>query len=261
MLLTRDSSAVNFIRAWEPGRVRIADRWVAGNVLVGNDAIIEGWTTNAAAPPDDRRPRAGARAATHDHRARYGRGAIATGRRAHGGRGSTLGGARDHDYAGGVPNVQRVAAGATARRRRPLQPLTAGSRRVRERSPAETRLVDFSPRVHRVPPETRRKTVPGARRRTSLCADGLGRDSVHARREMPHVSTHEEAARSLPRRGDEQQRVDGHAVAANLEVQARPAARAPAPSARSWRRARRPGPESRAARSCSRTRSRTSRRA
>jgi uncharacterized protein len=48
MLLTRDSSAVNFIRAWEPGRVRIADRWVAGNVLVGNDAIVEGWTTNAA---------------------------------------------------------------------------------------------------------------------------------------------------------------------------------------------------------------------
>jgi uncharacterized protein len=48
MLLTRDSSAVNFIRAWEPGRVRIADRWVAGNVLVGNDAIIESWTANAA---------------------------------------------------------------------------------------------------------------------------------------------------------------------------------------------------------------------
>jgi uncharacterized protein len=49
MLLTRDASAVNFIRSWEPGRVRIADRWIAGNVLVGNDAIIEGWTTNAAA--------------------------------------------------------------------------------------------------------------------------------------------------------------------------------------------------------------------
>ena len=37
MQLTRDSSAVNFIRAWEPGRVRIADRWVAGNVIVGSD--------------------------------------------------------------------------------------------------------------------------------------------------------------------------------------------------------------------------------
>jgi uncharacterized protein len=49
MLLTRDGSAVNLIRSWEPGRVRVADRWIAGNVLVGNDAIVEGWTTNAAA--------------------------------------------------------------------------------------------------------------------------------------------------------------------------------------------------------------------
>ena len=37
MQLTRDSSAVHLIRAWEPGRVRIADRWVAGNVIVGTD--------------------------------------------------------------------------------------------------------------------------------------------------------------------------------------------------------------------------------
>ena len=51
MLLTRDGSAVNFIRSWEPGRVRVAERWIAGNVLVGNDAIVEGWTTNAAARP------------------------------------------------------------------------------------------------------------------------------------------------------------------------------------------------------------------
>ena len=48
MQLTRDSSSVNFIRAWEPGRVRIADRWVAGNVLVGNDTVVESWTTNTA---------------------------------------------------------------------------------------------------------------------------------------------------------------------------------------------------------------------
>jgi len=45
MQLTRDSSAVNFIRAWEPGRVRIAERWIAGNVIVGSDQILEGWTT------------------------------------------------------------------------------------------------------------------------------------------------------------------------------------------------------------------------
>ena len=42
MQLTRDSSALNFIRAWEPGRVRIADRWIAGHVIVSADQIIEG---------------------------------------------------------------------------------------------------------------------------------------------------------------------------------------------------------------------------
>src|SRR5688572_9676712 len=45
MQLTRDSTAVNVIRAWEPGRVRIADRWIAGNVIIGADRIVEGWTT------------------------------------------------------------------------------------------------------------------------------------------------------------------------------------------------------------------------
>jgi len=45
MQLTRDSNAVHFIRSWEPGRVRVAERWVAGNVIIGADRIIEGWTT------------------------------------------------------------------------------------------------------------------------------------------------------------------------------------------------------------------------
>ncbi len=44
MQLTRDSSAVHFIRSWEPGRVRVAERWIAGNVIVGADRIIEAWT-------------------------------------------------------------------------------------------------------------------------------------------------------------------------------------------------------------------------
>jgi uncharacterized protein len=48
--LTRDNTAVNFIRAYEPGRVRIADRWIAGNVIVGADRIIEAWT---ATPPHE----------------------------------------------------------------------------------------------------------------------------------------------------------------------------------------------------------------
>ena len=47
MQLTRDSSTQHLIRAWEPGRVRIADRWIAGHVVVSADRILEGWT-NAA---------------------------------------------------------------------------------------------------------------------------------------------------------------------------------------------------------------------
>jgi uncharacterized protein len=47
MQLTRDSNALHYIRAWEPGRVRVADRWVTGNVIVGAEKIIEGWTTIA----------------------------------------------------------------------------------------------------------------------------------------------------------------------------------------------------------------------
>ena len=47
MQLSRDIGAVNFIRAWEPGRVRVADRWVGGNLIVSTDRIVEGWTTIA----------------------------------------------------------------------------------------------------------------------------------------------------------------------------------------------------------------------
>jgi uncharacterized protein len=45
MQLTLDSGALHYIRAWEPGRVRIVDRWVSGNVIIGAEHIIEGWTT------------------------------------------------------------------------------------------------------------------------------------------------------------------------------------------------------------------------
>jgi len=43
MQLTRESTAVNLIRAWEPGRVRVADRWIDGHVIVTPDRIIEDW--------------------------------------------------------------------------------------------------------------------------------------------------------------------------------------------------------------------------
>ena len=45
MQLTRETGSVHYIRAWEPGRVRITERWITGNVIVGPEHIIEGWTT------------------------------------------------------------------------------------------------------------------------------------------------------------------------------------------------------------------------
>ena len=47
MQLTRDSSTQHLIRAWEPGRIRIAERWIAGNVIVSAEQIVEGWTSAA----------------------------------------------------------------------------------------------------------------------------------------------------------------------------------------------------------------------
>jgi uncharacterized protein len=49
MQLTRDTNADHYIRAWEPGRLRVADRWLTGNVLIGNERIIEAWTDVAPA--------------------------------------------------------------------------------------------------------------------------------------------------------------------------------------------------------------------
>ena len=49
MQLTRDANAIHFIRAWEPGRVRVADRWIGGNVIVATDRIIETWTATLPA--------------------------------------------------------------------------------------------------------------------------------------------------------------------------------------------------------------------
>lgn len=43
MQITRDTSAIHFIRAWEPGRLRIAERWLTGHVIVAAERIIEQW--------------------------------------------------------------------------------------------------------------------------------------------------------------------------------------------------------------------------
>jgi uncharacterized protein len=39
----RESSAANVIRAVEPGRLRIGERWYDGNIIVGADNILEDW--------------------------------------------------------------------------------------------------------------------------------------------------------------------------------------------------------------------------
>jgi len=49
MQLSRDSAAAHLIRAWEPGRIRIMERWLTGNVIVGAEHIIEGWAVAATA--------------------------------------------------------------------------------------------------------------------------------------------------------------------------------------------------------------------
>jgi len=51
MELTRDVSVQHFIRAWEPGRIRIAERWVSGHVIVSAERVVEGWTMAAPDAP------------------------------------------------------------------------------------------------------------------------------------------------------------------------------------------------------------------
>ena len=49
MQLTRDTTAANIIRAWEPGRIRVAERWIAGHVIVTPNRIVENWRVETPA--------------------------------------------------------------------------------------------------------------------------------------------------------------------------------------------------------------------
>ena len=49
MQITRETTAANLIRAYEPGRVRVGERWLPGNVIVSADRLIENWTTTEPA--------------------------------------------------------------------------------------------------------------------------------------------------------------------------------------------------------------------
>lgn len=49
MQLTRETAGANVIRAWEAGRIRVADRWIDGHVIVSADRIITDWHVTAPA--------------------------------------------------------------------------------------------------------------------------------------------------------------------------------------------------------------------
>lgn len=47
MQLTRDPTASHLIRAWEPGRLLVGERWISGHVIVGAESIVEQWAVTS----------------------------------------------------------------------------------------------------------------------------------------------------------------------------------------------------------------------
>jgi uncharacterized protein len=43
MQITREESPSNLIRAFEPGRIRIGQEWLTGNLIVTADVIVSDW--------------------------------------------------------------------------------------------------------------------------------------------------------------------------------------------------------------------------
>jgi uncharacterized protein len=46
--LTRDIAAANLINAYEPSRIKIAERWLTGNLIVAPEHLIQDWRVGAA---------------------------------------------------------------------------------------------------------------------------------------------------------------------------------------------------------------------
>jgi uncharacterized protein len=44
MQISREQSTSHLIRAWEPGRIRIGERWLSGNFIVSAETIVSDWT-------------------------------------------------------------------------------------------------------------------------------------------------------------------------------------------------------------------------
>jgi len=40
---SREESASHLVRAWEPGRIRIGERWLTSHVIVAADTLISDW--------------------------------------------------------------------------------------------------------------------------------------------------------------------------------------------------------------------------
>jgi uncharacterized protein len=49
MQITREESVSNLIRAFEPGRIRIGQQWLTGNLIVTADVIVSDWRPGNAA--------------------------------------------------------------------------------------------------------------------------------------------------------------------------------------------------------------------
>jgi uncharacterized protein len=47
--LTRDTVPANLVHSHEPGRIKIGERWLSGNVIVAPDQLIDSWLVAAAA--------------------------------------------------------------------------------------------------------------------------------------------------------------------------------------------------------------------
>jgi uncharacterized protein len=48
MLISREESDNNLIRAWEPGRIRIGEAWLSGNLIVTAEMIVSDWELQSA---------------------------------------------------------------------------------------------------------------------------------------------------------------------------------------------------------------------
>jgi uncharacterized protein len=50
MHFAKEDSQANVIRAWEPGRLRVGERWFSGSLIVSPDTVIDDW--RVASPGD-----------------------------------------------------------------------------------------------------------------------------------------------------------------------------------------------------------------